>query len=416
LSLKANILLKRFVIISLVGFSIIISGGISLIFKSSIQRDTEHIRFVELTGKVERQILKARIYIDDLILNNEHALLPEFKLSLDSVQLNLEDLHRLISIEHEDNHNIDFNSFTEHYSDISQDLLTIKSRLNASDEITVSDTTLFSTFSQLHNNYKILQSFLPSYLMLDTLSYKREIVAVLVVNFIIILLAGFIILKLINQLIRADRTMVHKTIEVEKRERERIAADLHDGLGALLSGLIIHIQVMEKENKEQPEILSKLKHLNFMSNQALQSIEEVINNLNPSILARNGLIKSLIQITDKINTLGKTQFSVHGEKLTIDLPTSTELLLYRIATELINNALKHSGADYAEFYFHNQRREVHLVYKDDGVGFDLAFTSFEEEKSGLYNLIRRVESMEGKYVINSQPGRGVEIRIIVNAD
>lgn len=414
--LKANILLKRTVIISLIVFSIIVSAGISLIFKSSTQRDTKHIRFVELTGKVEREILKARIYIDDLILDNDHALLPEFKLSLDSVRFNLEELHVLISAEHEADSNIDIATFREHFSKISYNIVQIEYRLNAPDEITISDTTLFNAFNELHRNYKILRAFLPKYLVLDSISYKREIITVIVFNFLIMVLAGFIILKLINQLIRADRNLVHKTIEVENQERERIAADLHDGLGAMLSGLIIHIQVMEKEYKEDQETLSKLKHLNFMSKQALQSIEEVINNLNPSLLARHGLIKSLIKITDKINTLGKTHFSVHAEKLNINLPASTELLLYRIASELINNALKHSNAEYAEFYFHDHRREVHLVYKDDGIGFDPAFASFEEEKSGLNNLIRRVESMEGKYLINSEPGKGVEIRIVVNAD
>lgn len=387
-----------------------------MIFESSMQRDTVHIRFVELTGRVEREILKTRIYIDDLILNNKHALLPEFKQSLDSARLNLEELHLLISTEYESNENIEIKTFREHYSKISLDLARIQSRINTSEEITLADTSLFTTLNQIFQNYKDLETFLPKYLVIDTLSYKKEIITVLALNFFIILLAGFIILKLINQLIRADRTLVHKTIEVENRERERIAADLHDGLGAMLSGLIIHIQVMEKENKEDPEMLSKLKHLNFMSKQALQSIEEVINNLNPSQLVRYGLISSLTRITEKINMLGKTQFSVHAEKLNIHLPPSTGLLLYRIANELINNALKHSRAEYAEFYFHDQRREVHLVYKDDGIGFNPAFSTFEEDKSGLYNLIRRVESMEGKYQISSEPGKGVKIRIVVNAE
>ncbi|MFO7672058.1 MAG: histidine kinase [Bacteroidales bacterium] len=363
---------------------------------------------------MEREILKARIYIDDVILNNDNALLPEFKLSLDSVRLNLEELHTLISAEHENNRNIDILTFREHYSKIAYNLVQIEYRLSESDEITLSDTVLFNAFNQFHLNYKRLQEFLPAYLLLDTMRYKREIIAILVINFFIILLAGFIILKLINQLIRADRTLIHKTIEVENRERERIAADLHDGLGALLSGLIIHIQVMEKENTENPEILSKLNHLNYLSNQALKSIEEVISNLNPSLLTRHGLIKSLVKITDKINALGKTQFTVKAEKLTINLPASTELLLYRISSELINNALKHSRAEHAEFCFHDHRKEIHLVYKDDGIGFDPAFASFEEEKSGLSNLIRRVESMEGRYQIYSKPGKGVEIRIVVS--
>lgn len=415
LGLKTNILLKRTVIISLIAFSIIVSAGIAIIFKTSTKRDSEHIRFVTLSGDVEKEILEARIHIDDIILNKSNSVVPGFEESLDSVKSGLEELHHLFTLKSEKNKDLDIVSFRQYYSGITYNLAQIEHRLDQSAFLSRSDTVLFNAFNQVILNYTRLQTLFPKFLNLDTIRYKREIITVLVINFIIILLAGFSIIKLIDQLIRADRKLVIKTIEVEKRERERIAADLHDGLGSMLSGLIIHIQVLEKENRDNEALLQQLHHLNYMSNQALKSIEEVINNLNPSALTRYGLIRSLQKYTEKVNLLGKTTFSVHAENFSYKLSDSTELLLYRICSELINNALKHSNAETAAFRFYNQKKNIHLEYRDNGVGFDMDTTSYETERSGLSNLIRRVESLEGSYEILTDPGKGVQINIAFKA-
>ena len=404
-------------VLSLIGFSIIITAGIILIFKSSVQKDTEHIRLMALTGDVENEILQARIYLDEIILEKDKGLLPELGQSLDAVSDNLEELNRLISGKYGKSRQLDIASFKQHYDNIIDDLSRIEYQIEKDDAgQMIADTALFNAFSRFNLDYKNLQSILPQYLLLDTLRLKREIIGVILVNFFMVLLAGFYMLRLINQLKHADRALVRKTIEVEHRERERIAADLHDSLGSLLSGLLIHIQVLEKEREVDPELQAKLKHLDFLGNLALQSIEEVINNLNSSLLSRYGLIKSLEKITEKFNALGKTRFTVSAGKFHAELSESTELLLYRICSELFSNAIKHASAGYAEISFCSQKKTVYMNYRDDGVGFDQKSASYEEEKSGLYNMVRRIESLEGKCKIRSEPGQGVEIHIVFQTE
>ncbi len=401
----------------MIGFGIFITAGITLIFVTSSKRDAEHIRLVELTGNVENQILKSRILLDDMILGNEAGQLPDLGKCLDSVRLNMDSLYRLITLRYNNNPRVDIETFNEQYNNIFEKLRLIEQQLKP-DKLQLDNTNneLFNLFTTFNLNYKQLQAMLPKYLLADTVRYKKEIMAVIIINFIMIFMAGFFIIRLINRLIRADRALIRNTIDVEKRERERIAADLHDSLGSLLSGLIIYLQVLEKEAKDDTEMMPKIKHLNSLANMSLQSIEEVINNLNPGLLSRLGLIKSIEKITDKVNKLGKTQFSVIAEDFTIRLQESTELLIYRICSELINNALKHSEAETAEFILYNQKNCVRIVYRDNGVGFDPGIMSFELEKSGLYNIMRRVESLEGKYEINSEPGQGVEVKITFNAE
>jgi signal transduction histidine kinase len=415
MGLKSNIILKRTVIISLIGFSILITAGITLVFTGSMKRDKEYVEFVRLIDKAENEILTARSCMDEILLSGAYNLHPLLLHSLDSVRVHLNKMNGLVSGKYHNSQDVGIGLFSTNYNEILENLDRIEYKLgDGPEKIRAGDSALFNAFDRSILEFKDLQSLVPGYLILDNLRYKKEIVGIILFNFALVLLSGFFIIRLINQLIKADRMLIRKTIEVETRERERIAADLHDSLGSLLSGLIIHIQVLKKESGSNPALNEKLSHLNQLANDSLVSIEEIINNLSPSMLSRLGLVHSLINITERINDLGKTRFLVNAEKLTSRLPESHELLLYRICSELINNALKHSLAEKAEFLLYDHKQMVHLVYRDNGVGFDPAVSTYEENKSGLYNLIRRVESMDGRYTIHSGSGKGVEIRIMFN--
>ena len=173
----------------------------------------------------------------------------------------------------------------------------------------------------------------------------------------------------------------------------------------------MHIQVLEKDYEKDPALIKKLIHLNQLANHSLESIEEVINNLNPSLLSRFGLVETLRKIIKKANVLGKTQFSIDVRNLDYEISQGTEVILYRICTELINNALKHSGAEKAWFTLYNIRKEIHLKYRDNGVGFQDENSFLEDNKTGLNNLFNRVESVGGVCRINSEAGKGVTIEI-----
>jgi signal transduction histidine kinase len=275
----------------------------------------------------------------------------------------------------------------------------------------ISDTVLINRLNSLNLNFQEFKSFVPVYLLLDKREHRTEIIFVSLLNALIIVLAGYAILRLTNQLAEAERKLVVSTIEVENRERERIAADLHDGLGALLSGLMIHLQVLGKEAGEKEELKKKLKHLGDLASGALTSLEETINNLNPSMLSRHGLVDSLQRLVVRINDLGKTQFSVESENMPETLDQGTGLLLYRICSELINNTLKHSGAGKASLRFAVVKKNLRVRYTDDGHGFEYDLEKIEERKSGINNIMQRVESMNGQCTISTAPGQGINVEI-----
>ncbi len=159
------------------------------------------------------------------------------------------------------------------------------------------------------------------------------------------------------------------------------------------------------------QLLSKLMYLNQLANHSLESIEEVIHNLNPSVISRLGLVKTLEKIIIKVNVPGKTQFSIDARNLTYKISQGMEVILYRICTELINNALKHSGAKKAWFTLYDIKKEIHLRYEDDGIGFQDEGSFLDDDKTGLNNIYNRVESVGGICRINSEANKGVNIEI-----
>ena len=375
--------------------------------------DAQHIRVISLSAKIETEILETRILIDDLILRSDSSALDDLRRSLDTIKTGLESLNIVFTDEFRKFNNNDLKDFSTEYKELS-------ARLSALEEYIVIDNNfrlkvtnefLIGAFSDFNLSYRQFELFLHRYLFDNTIRYKREIFGVMIFIVLIVLLAGYLIIRLINQLIIADRTLIQKTIEVENRERQRIASDLHDSLGALLSSMVLHIQVLEKDYEKNPALIKNLKYLNQLANHSLESIEEVINNLNPSLLTRFGLVKTLEKIIKKVNVPGKTHFSIDARNLNYKISQGMEVILYRICTELINNALKHSGAEKAWFTLYNIRKEIHLRYKDNGVGFQDEDSLFEDDKTGLNNLFSRVESVGGVCRINSEADKGVKIEI-----
>ena len=115
---------------------------------------------------------------------------------------------------------------------------------------------------------------------------------------------------------------------------------------------------------------------------------------------------------NKINNTGEVYFELQVENLHYRLSPTTEVILYRICNELINNTLKHSGAKTAKIVLLNNRNKISLRYTDDGIGFNPVIDYYHNGgKTGLKNLASRVESLGGTYKMESNPDQGVDIHI-----
>lgn len=407
---KNRILLKRIIILIFIAFSLLISGVTIIVFNSSMNMDKQHIRVISLSAEIDNEMFKAR----DL-LRTDSTIQNQLGTSLDTIKVGLKELNDIFSAEFTKINDIDLIDFSKEY----EGLLTKLSKLEElifyeNSSIESSKSLLLTVYSDFNLSYKQFGRYLQKYIFDNTILYKRKIFIVFIVNVLFILLAVYFIIRLINQLIIFDRKLIQNTIEIENRERQRIAADLHDGLGAYLSSMIMYIQVLQKDYEENLPLIKKITFIGQLSRQALDSVEEVINNLNPSSLPRFGLVKTLQNTILKVNSLNKTQFSIDSSKLLVKLDLGTEIVLYRICMELINNALKHSNAEKARFVLDNSRKKINLFYEDNGIGFQIEESIYKNNQTGLYNLSKRVKAVDGDYKISSEPGKGTSVKIYLN--
>jgi len=198
--------------------------------------------------------------------------------------------------------------------------------------------------------------------------------------------------------------------EIQEKERTRVAKDLHDGLGSMLSGIKMSLSnmkgnaVMTNENVQVFE-----RSLNMLDN-SIHELKRVAHNLMPETLVKFGLAAALKDFTDFINQSNvlKAIFQQVGKEQR--LTSSNELALYRLANELINNALRHAAATELIIQLHYENNSVTLTVQDNGKGFDPVILK-HTKGSGWPNIRSRVEYLGGVMDIDAKPGEGSAITI-----
>jgi signal transduction histidine kinase len=208
-----------------------------------------------------------------------------------------------------------------------------------------------------------------------------------------------------------DNTRSTALIEGQEEERKRLARELHDGIGQMLTGL-----KLDSEQLKSLPFINEKQRKSFEEHQKL--IDETIEatrtisfNLMPSVLTDFGLssaIRLLLERTAK-NANFKTLFNDFSDNISI--PNKVENNLYRITQESLNNIIKHAQAKKVSIMLSNEKdKYISLMVIDDGKGFDMK----KSKKSrvggnGLGNLQTRVRLLNGTFKIESELGKGTSI-------
>lgn len=240
-----------------------------------------------------------------------------------------------------------------------------------------------------------------------------------------LLLAGFIILfvvfyqkKMIQEQLKRQQLeldfqnkMMEATMESEENERRRLAGDLHDSVGGMLSTVRVGLTAIAKQLPD-PQLIELSKQ---MLDDTLVSVRRISLDLMPSTLEKFGLIPALREICERMQATSLTpvNFSEHGELRPID--TKRALKIFRIVQELINNAIKHAQASSINVnVIVGELLEISV--EDDGIGFDpSAKHSVTQNGSGLglYNMENRTRLLNAKLEFDTNIKKGSKITLIV---
>lgn len=191
--------------------------------------------------------------------------------------------------------------------------------------------------------------------------------------------------------------------EGEENERKRLAEELHDGIGAKISGLKMSLEYLiglsnENSAAEAKEILDKI---NLGMNETIEELREISHNMKPALLTHKGL---KIVLEDWMEHFNRNENCYY--KLYFDIDENKHeaflQLIYRIVSELMNNIRKHAMADTAFVQILEDENNIQLIVEDNGKGFD--YKNKDGKGIGLQNLESRINYFNGKMHIDSSAG------------
>jgi signal transduction histidine kinase len=189
-------------------------------------------------------------------------------------------------------------------------------------------------------------------------------------------------------------------------ERSRLARDLHDELGALLtSAKLDAARIRSRLADGAPEAQERLAHLVGTLNSGIALKRRIIEDLRPSALSNLGLLAALEILTREFAE--QSGLAVHCALEPVELDADAALVVYRLVQEAINNIAKHARATQLWVGLDTRAGRVEVSVRDDGVGFDPALRP--RSAHGLVGMRYRVEAAGGQMQVESAPGRGTQI-------
>ena len=202
-------------------------------------------------------------------------------------------------------------------------------------------------------------------------------------------------------------------IEGQEAERSRLASDLHNGLGGLLSGIKINLSTMKENSVITHENVNAFNHALSLLDTSISELRRIAHNLMPETLDHYGLKTALEDFCTQVSPSGHPEISLQFFGDEIRYTRELELTMYRVIQELVNNALKYSEATMINVQIFSEPRRLSAQVTDNGKGFDNTDTEMQRKGKGFENIRDRITALDGKFDIWSQPGQGTEISVEV---
>lgn len=207
-----------------------------------------------------------------------------------------------------------------------------------------------------------------------------------------------------------ELTIIDAMISGQEKEREQLAGDLHDSVGATLAAAKLqfnHIKDNRGKIINEEELFKKTGEL---LEDAYVEIRTMAHLKNSGVLAKNSLLPAVEKLAKNASSTNNLTIEVQDFGLDERLENSLEIAIFRIIQELVTNIIKHSKASEASISITQHKDMLSIIVEDNGKGFDVKNAQFTEGL-GLANIERRVEHMDGSIEVDSTPGKGTTVLI-----
>lgn len=201
-------------------------------------------------------------------------------------------------------------------------------------------------------------------------------------------------------------------IKGQEQERQRIAEDLHDRLGSLLSTVKLNFSGLEKKIDTALTDADQYKKGITLLDEACSEVRKIAHNMASGVLQKYGYITAVKELKASVESSNQIKVNLYTHNTDLPVDKETEIYLYRITQELVSNILKHAGATEINIQYTIIDNTINLILEDNGCGF--IYNEKQNAKGmGIGNVIARVNKLEGNITYDTTPGRGTSVIINV---
>ncbi len=215
--------------------------------------------------------------------------------------------------------------------------------------------------------------------------------------------------------IKQKQLQASQIVEGQEEERKRIAKDIHDGIGQMLTALKFNIESINLEDKNKSA--EKISYLKNLTSDLIRGVRTATFNLTPPELSDHGIFPALQKMTTELAKLtGENILFENKASKNIRFDSLAETNIYRVTQEAINNAIKYGKSNYILVTINYNNKILSVTITDDGVGFDPELVSKKPKNNseggmGLFFMKERISYINGRLFINSILGEGTRITI-----
>lgn len=214
-----------------------------------------------------------------------------------------------------------------------------------------------------------------------------------------------------NEKINQQKIISSKIVENQENEQNRIAKEIHDGIGQMLTGLKFSLESINLEDKEKSA--QKIEYLKKLSLDIIKGVRTATFNLMPPELSDHGIVSSLAKLTQELSKLtGKEILFYNKTDFDQRLDSLIEINIYRLTQEAINNAIKYAESSHIIVQLSHSETLLSVIIDDNGKGFDINAVDKKrnsESGMGLLFMKERIQYINGRVFIKSIPGEGTRI-------
>ncbi|MEX1042611.1 MAG: PAS domain S-box protein [Pirellulaceae bacterium] len=215
--------------------------------------------------------------------------------------------------------------------------------------------------------------------------------------------------KAAEEALLKDRRLLRRLLDLNERDRQLIAYEIHDGVVQHMSGSLMFLESASHQLLTEGTEIAELTKACQLLRDGVDEARRIIDGLRPPVLEEAGIIAAVENLVEESNELGpldiKWTHSVHFDRLAPPI----EMAIYRIVQEGVNNARQHSGGGNIWVSITQQWTYIYISIRDDGCGFDPKVT--KKRRYGLQGIHERARLLGGSEIIDTELGGGTEIRV-----